>query len=220
MDGPITRQTVLHSPACERNRGPILAMLQDWLPEGARVLEIGSGSGHHAAFFCGQIPGLAWQPSEREGALAPLRAQLVALSTTPRAPQSELLPPIPLDVTEAGQWPHQGFDAVFTANTCHIMPTLALAQLLAGAARVLVPGGLLLLYGPFHDGGMHTAASNVTFDEHLRSLDPAMGVRDALALQDQAAALGLQPLADVAMPANNRTLIFQHGARQGSRRQP
>jgi len=123
-------------------------------------------------------------------------------------------------VTEAGQWPHQRFNAVFTANTCHIMPALALPQLLAGAARVLVPGGLLLLYGPFHDGGVHTAASNIAFDEHLRSLDPAMGVRDAVELQEQAAALGLQPLADVAMPANNRTLIFQHGARQGSRRQP
>ena len=220
MDGPIRRQTVLHSPACERNRGPILAMLQDWLPEDPRVLEIGSGSGQHAAFFCEQVPGLVWQPSEREDALAMLRAQLVALTPTPLAPRAQLLPPIPLEVTEAGQWPHQRFNAVFTANTCHIMPALALPQLLAGASLVLVPGGLLLLYGPFHDGGVHTAASNIAFDEHLRSLDPAMGVRDAVELQEQAAALGLQPLADVAMPANNRTLIFQRSALKASRLQP
>ena len=100
------------------------------------------------------------------------------------------------------------------------MPALALPQLLAGAARVLVPGGLLLLYGPFHDRGVHTAASNIAFDEHLRSLDPAMGVRDAVELQEQGAALGLQPLADVAMPANNRTLIFQQAALNASRLQP
>lgn len=220
MDEPIPRQTVLHSPACERNRGPILAMLQDWLPEDPRVLEIGSGSGQHAAFFCEQVPGLVWQPSERESALAMLRAQLVALTPNPLASRAQLLPPIPLEVTAAEQWPHQSFDAVFTANTCHIMPALALPQLLAGAARVLVPGGLLLLYGPFHDRGVHTAASNIAFDEHLRSLDPAMGVRDAVELQEQGAALGLQPLADVAMPANNRTLIFQQAALKASRLQP
>ncbi|MCP9805467.1 DUF938 domain-containing protein [Cyanobium sp. T1B-Tous] len=211
---------MLHSPACERNKGPILAMLQDWLPEGAQVLEIGSGSGQHAAFFCGQVPELVWQPSEREGVLAMLQAQLVTPNPIPLAFGARLLPPIPLDVTEAGQWPHQSFDAVFTANTCHIMPALALPQLLAGAARVLVPGGLLLLYGPFHDRGVHTAASNIAFDEHLRSLDPAMGVRDAVELQEQGAALGLQPLADVAMPANNRTLIFQQAALNASRLQP
>ena len=205
------RPSVQHSPAWERNRGPILAMLQDWLPERARVLEIGSGGGQHGAFFCGQVPGLVWQASELEGALAMLQAQLDALTPSHLAPGAQLLPPIPLDVTEAGQWPQPSFEAVFTANTCHIMPAMALPHLLAGAARVLRPGGLVLLYGPFHDGGVHTAASNGAFDAHLRSLDPAMGVRDALELQEQASALGLQPLADVAMPANNRTLIFQNG---------
>lgn len=205
------RPSVQHSPAWERNRGPILAMLQDWLPERARVLEIGSGGGQHGAFFCGQVPGLVWQASELEGALAMLQAQLDALPPSHLAAEAQLLPPIPLDVTVAGQWPQPSFDAVFTANTCHIMPAMALPHLLAGAARVLRPGGLVLLYGPFHDGGAHTAASNGAFDAHLRSLDPAMGVRDALELQEQASALGLQPLADVAMPANNRTLIFQNG---------
>jgi hypothetical protein len=78
---------------------------------------------------------------------------------------------------------------------------------------VLRPGGLLLLYGPFHDGGVHTAASNAAFDAHLRSIDPAMGVRDARELQDQARGLGLEPLADVAMPANNRTLVLKRPSR-------
>jgi SAM-dependent methyltransferase len=193
---------VLFSPACERNQGPILAVLQDWLPAGARVLEIGSGSGQHAAYFCQQIAGLTWQASERQDNLAALQAQLAALS--PGLP-----PAIPLDVTDAGQWPRQSFDAVFTANTTHIMPAPAVPLLLAGAARVLRPGGVLLIYGPFHDGGVHTAASNAAFDQHLRSLDPTMGVRDALELVEQAQGLGLAALADVAMPANNRILVLQ-----------
>ena len=208
---------VLFSPACERNKGPILAVLRQWLPPGARVLEIGSGSGQHARFFCQQLAGLMWQPSERQEALADLQAQLAAMPPASLAPGSSLLPAIALDVLEAGQWPRSrgdgasggGFDAVFSANTCHIMPAAALPHLLSGAARVLRTGGLLLLYGPFHDGGVHTAASNASFDAHLRSLDPAMGVRDALELQEQARGLGLEPLADVAMPANNRLLVLE-----------
>lgn len=200
---------VLFSPACERNKGPILAALQDWLPAPAQVLEIGSGSGQHAGFFCQQIAGLSWQASERREALADLQAQLAAVPPASLAPNSHLLPAIALDVGTAEPWPRASFDAVFSANTCHIMPAAALPQLLAGAARVLRPSGLLLLYGPFHNGGVHTAPSNAAFDEHLRSLDPAMGVRDALELQEQARGLGLEPVADVAMPANNRLLVLE-----------
>lgn len=206
------------TPACERNKLPILAVLQDWLPSHARVLEIGSGGGQHAAFFCQRIACLCWQPSERPAALADLQAQLAAVPPASLAPGARLSPAIALDVTRSAQWPRSAgtgqtdnapFDAVFSANTCHIMPAAALPQLLAGAAQVLRPGGLLLLYGPFHNGGVHTAPSNAAFDAHLRSLDPAMGVRDAVEFQEQARDLGLEPLADVAMPANNRTLIMK-----------
>jgi SAM-dependent methyltransferase len=200
---------VLFSPACERNKGPILAMLQDWLHPGARVLEVGSGSGQHATFFCQQITGLTWQTSEREDNLADLQSQLAALGPGGLAAGSQLPPAIVLDVTDAGQWPRQSFDAVFSANTTHIVAASAVPLLLGGTARVLRPGGLLLLYGPFHDGGVHTAASNAAFDQHLRSLDPAMGVRDALELVEQAQGLGLEPRADVMMPANNRILVLQ-----------
>ncbi len=193
---------MLFSPACERNRGPILAVLKEWLPARAQVLEIGSGSGQHAAFFCQQIGGIAWQTSERQESLTDLQAQLEALSPT-------LPAAIALDVSIAQQWPRQSFDAVFSANTAHIMSAAAVTHLLAGASQVLRPSGLLLLYGPFHDGGIHTAASNAAFDEHLRSLDPAMGVRDAIELVQQAQNLGLELLADLPLPANNRMLVLE-----------
>jgi SAM-dependent methyltransferase len=216
-DGQQPSPAVQPAPACERNKEPILAVLQDWLPAPARVLEIGSGGGQHAAFFCQRIAGLSWQPSEPPAALAQLQAQLQSVPAGSLAPGTRLLEPIALDVTRREQWPQPAeggqFDALFSANTCHIMPAAALPQLLAGAAQVLRPGGLLLLYGPFHDGGVHTAASNAAFDAHLRSIDPAMGVRDARELQDQARGLGLEPLADVAMPANNRTLVLKRPSR-------
>ncbi|MFM7313994.1 MAG: DUF938 domain-containing protein [Cyanobium sp.] len=200
---------MLFSPACERNRQPILEVLQDWLQPGSRVLEIGSGSGQHARFFCSRIA-LDWQTSERREALVDLSKALSQHDPSlPLAAGSQLPAPLPLDVTRPEDWPRSSYDAVFTANTCHIMPAAALPELLAGSCRVLRPGGLLLLYGPFHDHGVHTAASNAAFDAHLRSLDPQMGVRDAAALQEMARGLGLEPLADVAMPANNRMLILR-----------
>lgn len=200
---------MLFSAACERNREAILAVLQAWLPPGAQVLEVGSGSGQHAVFFAQSMPRLAWQTSELSANLAGLGERIALEGGSGLAPGSQILMPIALDVSARLDWPNQRFDAVFTANTAHIMPASSVPDLLAGAARVLVPGGLLLVYGPFCDHSIPTAASNVAFDLHLRSLDPAMGVRDAVVIGDQAKGLGLSPMADVAMPANNRTLIFR-----------
>jgi len=200
---------MLFSAACERNKDAILAVLQDWLPPGAQVLEVGSGSGQHAVFFAQSTAGLTWQTSELSANLAGLGERIALEGGSGLAPGSQILMPIPLDVGVPADWPKQRFDAVFTANTTHIMPASSVPDLLAGAAGVLVPGGLLLLYGPFCDHGIPTAASNVDFDLHLRSLDPAMGVRDAVIIREQATGLGLTQVADVAMPANNRTLIFR-----------
>lgn len=200
---------MLHSAACERNKEPILAVLRDWLPPGARVLEIGSGSGQHAAFFGRQIPCLHWQTSERAEALADLAEALASQNPSRLAAGSALPAPIELDVCRAEHWPPGPFDVVFTANTCHIMPEQALPPLLAGSHRALRPGGLLLLYGPFHNNGVPTAPSNAAFDAHLRSLDPAMGVRDAAELLGLGRRLGLEAVADIAMPANNRILILR-----------
>jgi len=203
---------MLFSAACERNKEAILAVLQDWLPPQARVLEIGSGSGQHAVFFAQSMAGLAWQTSELPANLAGLGERIALEGSSGLAPGSQIPRPIALDVSAPADWPHQRFDAVFTANTTHIMPASSVPDLLAGAAGALVPGGLLLLYGPFCDHGIPMAASNVAFDLHLRSLDPAMGVRDAVIISEQANGLGLSPLADVAMPANNRTLIFRRNS--------
>ena len=200
---------MLFSPACERNKQPILEVLQGWLSPPLRVLEIGSGSGQHAAHFCASMPGLHWQTSERGAALADLAETLAALAQQTLAAGSALPLPVELDVTQPGTWPQGSWDAVFSANTCHILPESALPGLLACSRSALRPGGLLLLYGPFHDGGVHSAASNAAFDAQLRRRDAAMGLRDAVELQERARSLGLQPLADVVMPANNRLLILR-----------
>ncbi len=198
---------MLFSEACERNKQPIADALARWLPRPARVLEIGSGSGQHAVHITRQINQVHWQPSERAEQRSDLQQRIDLEGRSQLAPGSQLADAITLDVS-AGPWPDGLYEAVFTANTVHIMPASAVPQLVAGAAAVLAPGGLLLLYGPFSDGGRHSAPSNAAFDVHLRSIDPAMGVRDADWITALAERQGLGALADVAMPANNRLLVF------------
>lgn len=199
------------SPACLRNQEPILTLLRRWLAPGGRVLEVGSGSGQHAIHMARHLPGVRWQPSERLEALGGLAARISLEGMNGLAPGAQVAAPLVLDVTQP-RWPAGPFEAVFTANTLHIMPATALPHLLAGGARVLAADGLLLIYGPFRYGERHTAASNEAFDAHLRQLDPAMGVRDAEAIQREAADQGLHLQADEPMPANNRLLVFQKKA--------
>jgi SAM-dependent methyltransferase len=200
--------TVLFSEACERNKRPLLAVLERWLPRPARVLEVGSGSGQHAVHFTQGLSQVHWQPTELEPNVMALQDRISQEGALQPAAGSQLCNATPLDVTN-GPWPEGPYDAVFSANTAHIMPLESVGNLLAGAARILRDGGLLLLYGPFSDAGEHTAPSNELFDAHLRGIDPAMGVRDADWIIAKAAGLQLQLIADVVMPSNNRTLIFQ-----------
>jgi SAM-dependent methyltransferase len=200
---------VRFSEACERNQEPILLVLRDWLPPRARVLEVGSGSGQHAVHFARHLAGLQWQPSDRAEYLGDLRERISLEGGRDLAPGARLADPIELDVDSTDQWPQGPYEAVFSANTTHIMAAASVPRLLAGAARVLAPGGLMLLYGPFLGGDVPTAPSNAAFDAHLRSLDPAMGIRDAQVVKEQALSLGLEAVADGAMPANNRILVFR-----------
>jgi SAM-dependent methyltransferase len=160
------------SPAFARNRGPILAVLQRVLPARGLVLELASGSGEHAVHFAGALPHLTWQPSDSdERALASIAARraLVALPN--------LLPPLELDACSP-VWPITHAEAAVAINLIHIAPVTVLAGLMAGAGRLLMPGGVLYLYGPFKEDGRHTAPSNAAFDASLKAHDPAWGVRD------------------------------------------
>lgn len=198
MSGPASA----HSPAAERNRIPIGQVLCRWLAPDARVLEIGSGTGQHAAWFHALLPGADWQASEMPENLDALRARLA--EEAPSLPE-----PVALDVMTPGDWPDGKRDAVFTANTLHIMPWDHTPALLRGAAERVVDGGVLVIYGPFRDGERFDAESNRHFDQQLRQRDPAMGIRDVLEVRRLAADAGWVAEAEIAMPANNRLLIFR-----------
>jgi SAM-dependent methyltransferase len=199
------------SEACERNKGPILEVLRRHLAttQGV-VLEVGAGTGQHAVHMARHLPGLTWQPTEQAMHLAMLSAR-ISLEKVPN-----LLLPLELDVAQT-EWPcgRDDIDAVFTANTFHIMSWSQVQAFFRGAGQVLRADGLLLVYGPFRYAGQFTSHSNHTFDDALRARDPASGIRDFEAVNELAAAQGLLLLEDAAMPANNQTLVWRRA--QGGR---
>jgi SAM-dependent methyltransferase len=192
-----------HAPATQRNRGPILEVLRAVLPPAGTVLEVASGSGEHAVHFAAALPALTFQPSDVDpDAVASIRAWIDATGLT------NVRPPLHFDVTDH-PWPTEPVQAIFSANLVHIAPAAAAEALVAGAARHLVPGGLLVMYGPFRVGGAHTAPSNAAFDADLRARDPRWGVRDMEWVRDLAGHAGLELEQQLQLPANNQILVFR-----------
>lgn len=193
-----------YSEACERNKQPILAVLARVLVDSRKLLEIGSGTGQHAVHFARHLPHLQWQPTDVAGQLKNLALRVA------REGSANIATPRELDVTL--EWPAMTVDAVFTANTLHIMSWPAVVATFAGIGEVLATGGLLCVYGPFRYGGAFTTPSNAQFDAGLRARDPASGIRDFEAVDALARAQGLALVEDQAMPANNQLVCWRRGA--------
>ncbi|HEX3913740.1 MAG TPA: DUF938 domain-containing protein [Steroidobacteraceae bacterium] len=189
------------SDACERNKAPILRVLQSAFADCTQVLEIGSGTGQHAVHFAAQLRHLVWHPTEQLAYLPDLAAR-IKLEGPPN-----LRPPTLLDVKQS-VWPLRSVDAAYTANTLHIMGWAEVLAMFRGLDGVLSSRGILCIYGPFRYGGSYTSASNGEFDRMLKERDPLSGLRD---IDEVSAAAGLHSLklrADHDLPANNRLLEF------------
>lgn len=197
-----------HSPAAERNQGPILAQLLALLGPAGRALEVASGTGQHAAHFAAALPGWQWQPTDQQdtyfSAITGWSAHCAA---------ANVLPPLRLDVLHS-PWPNDGpafgaeFDLVYCANMLHIAPWECCAGLMQGAARHLAPGGVLVTYGPYLEDGVPTAPSNAAFDASLRAQNGAWGLRRIEDVAAAAASAGLALLQRHALPANNLLLVW------------
>jgi SAM-dependent methyltransferase len=191
------------APAVARNAAPIADVLRHLLPARGLVLEIASGSGEHALHIAREYPGLLVQPSDPEpAALRSIEAWRA------EAGLANLLPPLALDV-RAAEWPIAAADAILCINMIHISPWAATEGLMRGAGRLLAPGALLYLYGPYRQAGVVTAPSNEAFDRSLRARDPAWGLRDVEDVVAQAKANGFCLDRIAAMPANNISLVLR-----------
>ena len=194
-----------HAPSCDRNQGPILDVLKACFSDRKQVLEVGSGTGQHAVFFAAAMPWLTWQTADMAENLPGIRMWLEEA----RLPN---LPP-PLELQAAGPWPKGPYDAVFSSNTLHIMGWLEVQRLFAALDGVMAKDAVLAVYGPFNYDGKFTSASNAEFDVWLKQRSAASGIRDFEAVNTLAESIGLKLLADHAMPANNRTLVWKREPR-------
>jgi cyclopropane fatty-acyl-phospholipid synthase-like methyltransferase len=190
------------APATGRNKDAILEVLQFELRDRKTVFEIGSGTGQHAVQFAAAMPWLEWQTADLSGNhpgilawvewanLPNLRAPLIFDATRP--------PPVA-----------NGVDAVFSANTAHIMSMSEVESMFDYVSCLLNPGGVFCLYGPFNENGQFTSDSNEVFDASLRAQSPSMGIRDRLVLEKLAGRLGLSAVRRYSMPANNQILVWE-----------
>jgi SAM-dependent methyltransferase len=194
------------SPATARTRDPILHVLKPRLPPSGLVLEIAAGAGQHAIHMAGALPNLQWRPTD-----ADLQALTSIEAWRRHAGLPNLLEPWLLDAARPEDWPLDHADAVVSINMIHISPWPSAAGLVAGAARILPPGGGLFLYGPFIEAGVETAPSNLAFDDSLRARNPEWGVRRLEDVAELAAANGLALAERIAMPANNLVVVFRRG---------
>ena len=195
------------SESCEQNKDPILSIIKQYfVEENATVLEIGSGTGQHAAYFPYHLPHLTWQPSDTEENLQGIEAWRQSSNLT------NTLAAITLDVSQT-VWPVTSVDYIFSANTVHIMSWQSVISMFASIRKILKPNGIFCLYGPFNYDGQFTSPSNAQFDLWLKARDPLSGVRDFEALCSLANQPGtdspLELINDHQMPANNRILVFQ-----------
>ncbi len=203
-----------YAPATQRNREPILEILRRVLPAKGTVLEVASGTGEHAVFFAPRLKPRQWLPSDPN---PQMRASIAAWSTY--EPTDNLYPPLAIDVRKPS-WSVEKessvdgdtspLNAIVSINLIHIAPWSACLGLIAGASRLLPPGGILYLYGPFKRNGQHTAASNAAFDASLQASNPDWGVRDledvvAIAQDHHLVLDQIYP-----MPANNLSVVFDH----------
>ena len=190
------------APAAARNVEPIGDVLADWLPPNGSVLEIASGTGEHALAFARRFSNLTWQPSD------PDPQALTSIEAWRDEGPANLLPSLKLDVCEA-DWPVGRADSILCINMIHISPWEASLGLLEGASRLLRAGGSLILYGPWLEGDVETAPSNLAFDQSLKSRDPRWGLRKVDDFAAEAARRGLALAGRRAMPANNIMLRFE-----------
>ncbi|WP_370980575.1 DUF938 domain-containing protein [Agaribacterium sp. ZY112] len=189
------------SQACENNKSPILRILRSAFAPSTKVLEIGSGTGQHAVFFAPQLPQLTWQPADRAAYQDGLKLWLTSHASP------NILPPLVFDV-EDSCWP-TGFDAVFSANTAHIMSWPQAQHMIRKVGELLPEDGIFALYGPFNYEGCYSSESNARFDMWLKDQAPHQGIRDQEAAVTCAQQVALSLVCDHPMPANNRMLVFK-----------
>jgi SAM-dependent methyltransferase len=190
-----------YSESCDQNKDVILSVISPLFSSLSNVLEIGSGTGQHAIYFAEKMPHLVWHTSDCLSYLDGINMWLTDSGLI------NVMPPVELNVSTS-QWPQLEVDAVFTANTIHIMQQQDVVNLINGVGKLLKQGGSFVIYGPFNYNGLYNSKSNENFDQWLKQRDPLSGIKNFEEIESLANSINMQIVTDYEMPANNRILHF------------
>jgi len=190
-----------YSESCDQNKEPILSVISPVFSSISSVLEVGSGTGQHAIYFAEKMPHLTWHTSDCQSYLEGINMWL------DDACLSNVQAPFELDVTSS-QWPKLDVDAVFTANSVHIMSQQDVINFISGVGRLLNAQGSLMIYGPFNYNGTYTSKSNESFDQWLKERNSLSSIKHFEEILSLAKNNAMQLVTDYEMPANNRVLHF------------
>ena len=200
--------TKRYAPATERNRAPLLAVLQSQLPEQGVVLEIAAGSGQHAAYFAPRLAPRRWLPTDVDAANLASISEWCAEVDCDELLATQYLSALDSVWAVARQALPEAVSAIVNFNMLHIALWSCCHGLFAGAKRILGDGGVVLIYGPFKQQGQHTSVSNEQFDANLRAENASWGIRDIAAVTEVALEAGFECVETIPMPANNHVLVF------------
>ena len=190
-----------YSAACDQNKDPILKVIKPLLLNTKSVLEVGSGTGQHCVYFAKELPHLTWQASDQAMYLPSVSAWIdeAGLANTPKA----------LELNVDSDWPDDKYQAIYSANTVHIMSWEMVLNFFKGVEQTLEKDGVFILYGPFNYSGQYTSQSNADFDLWLKEQNPHSAIRDFERLDELAKLHNLILTDDIEMPANNKILVWK-----------
>jgi len=190
-----------YSAACDQNKDPILKVIKPLLLNAKSVLEVGSGTGQHCVYFAKELPHLTWQASDQAMYLPSVSAWIdeAGLANTPKA----------LELNVDLNWPDDTYQAIYSANTVHIMSWEMVLNFFKGVGQALEKDGVFILYGPFNYSGQYTSQSNADFDLWLKGNNPLSAIRDFDRLDELAKLHNLILTDDIEMPANNKILVWK-----------
>jgi len=190
-----------YSTACDQNKDPILKVIKPLLLNAKSVLEVGSGTGQHCVYFAKELPNLTWQASDQAMYLPSVSTWIdeAGLANTPKA----------LELNVDSDWPDDKYQAIYSANTVHIMSWEMVLNFFKGVGQALEKDGVFILYGPFNYSGQYTSQSNADFDLWLKGNNPLSAIRDFERLDELAKLHNLILTDDIQMPANNKILVWK-----------
>jgi len=191
------------APTRSSNRDALLKIFKEITPkQNWRLLEVGTGSGHHATYIAQHLTDLQWVTSD-------IAVRHVSIKKTLKtAKLANVHGPILFEVGK-DEFPSQKFNAVFAAQVLHVLTwkqTKSLIKMMGGRLR---KGSQVLFYGPFKYDGKFGSQRFEELDQSLKQANEQHGIRSYEDVLNAMTKAGFLLKRDYALADANHLLFFE-----------